>query len=89
MLLAHLFLTTVSFCSAIIYLCSASFIIKKCTSSYFFNSLGRANTGMVMILIAKIIGVMIFQIAIDISKFGLFTLYLLSRRKLGETNTTW
>jgi hypothetical protein len=89
MLLPHLFLTNVSFCSAIIYLYSASFIIKKCTRSYFFNSLGKANTGMVMILIAKIIGVMIFHIAIDISELCLFTLHLLSIRKLWEINITW
>jgi len=89
MLLAHLFLANVSFCSAIIYLYSASFIIKKCTSSYFFNSLGKANTGMAMILIAKINGVMIFHIAIDTSILDLFTLHRLLIRKLWEINITW
>ena len=62
---------------------------KKCTSSYFFNSLGKENTGMAMILIAKINGVMIFHIAIDTSILDLFTLHRLLIRKLWEINITW
>ena len=62
---------------------------KKCTSSYFFNSPVKANTGKAMILIATINGVTIFKIAIDIGKLSLFILYLLPRRKLWEINITW
>jgi hypothetical protein len=62
---------------------------NKCTGSYFFNILGKAKTGMAMILIAKINGVMIFQIAIDRSTLDLFILHLLPTRKLGEINITW